>query len=86
MVGWWIGNALGVVVVLPLVVMLMSQVVRPVRQIAWYADDILEHGVGLTANLDPVPALVRTRELVAEVTEHAVGYVGALERLAEAGR
>jgi hypothetical protein len=84
MVGWWIGNAIGIVVVLPLVLVLMSQVARPVRQIAWYADDILEHGVGLSGNLDPVPELVRTRELVGEVTQHAVEYVGALEQLAGA--
>ena len=81
MVGWWIGNALGVVVVIPLVLLLMFAVIRPVREIAWYADDILEHGVGLAGNLDPVPALGRTRELVAEVTQHAVEYVGALERM-----
>ena len=81
MVGWWIGNALGVVVVIPLVLLLMSGVIRPVRQIAWYAGDILEHGVGLSGNLDPVPALGQTRELVAEVTRHAVEYVGALERM-----
>jgi len=81
MVGWWIGNALGVVVVIPLVLVLMAAVVRQVRQITWYADDILEHGVGLARNLDPVPALGQTRELVAEVTQHAVEYVGALEHM-----
>jgi hypothetical protein len=81
MVGWWIGNALGVVVVVPLILVLMSGVMRPVREIAWYADDILEHGVGLTRNLDPVPALGRTRELVAEVTQNAVDYVGALDQM-----
>jgi len=41
----------------------------------------LEHGVGITVALEPVPALVTTRELVAEVTQHAVAYVGALRRL-----
>ncbi len=81
MVGWWIGNALGVAVVIPLVLVLMMGVMRPAREIARNADDILEHGVGLARNLDPVPALGRTRELVAEVTQHAVDYVGALERL-----
>ena len=81
MVGWWIGNALGIVVVIPLVLVLMSHVVRPVREIAWYGDDILEHGVGLAGNLDPVPALVRTRELVAEATQHAVEYVTALGQM-----
>lgn len=85
MVGWWIGNAVGVVVVVPLVLFLMARVMRPAREIARYAGDILEHGVGLAGNLDPLPALGRTRELVAEVTQQAVGYVGALERLSRSG-
>lgn len=86
MIGWWIGNALGVVAVVPLLLILIFGVVRLVRQIAWYADDILEHGVGLTGNLDPVPALGQTRELVSDVTASAAEYVGALERLAEGVR
>jgi hypothetical protein len=81
MVVLWVMTAIGLFVVAPLVVALASYVIRPALECARYADDILEHGVGITAAVEPVPALVSTRELTAEVTENAVGYVTALRRL-----
>ncbi len=82
MVVLWVMSVVGLLVVAPLVVVLASYVIRPALECARYADDILEHGVGITAAVEPVPALVTTRELVAAVTENAVAYVGALRRLA----
>lgn len=81
MIVLWVMSAIGLLVVAPLVVLLATQVIRPALECARYADDILEHGVGITAAVEPVPALVTTRELTAEVTGNAVGYVGALRRL-----
>ncbi|MBA3311619.1 MAG: hypothetical protein H0U28_16475 [Nocardioidaceae bacterium] len=81
MVVLWIASAIGLFVVAPLVVLLATSVIRPALECARYADDILEHGVGITVALEPVPALVTTRERVAEVTQNAVDYVGALRRL-----
>lgn len=81
MLVFWVMSALGLLVVAPLVIALASYVIRPARECARYAEDILEHGVGITAAVEPVPALVTTRELTANVTEHAVAYVGALRRL-----
>jgi len=78
----WVMSAIGLLVVAPLVVALASYVIRPALECARYADDILEHGVGVTAALEPVPALVATRELTRDVTGNAVAYVGALRRLA----
>ena len=82
MVVLWVMSAAGLLVVAPLVVALASYVIRPALECARYADDILEHGIGITAAVEPVPALVTTRELTAEVTGNAVAYVGALRRLA----
>lgn len=82
MVVLWVMSAIGLLVVAPVVVVLASYVIRPARECQRYADDILEHGVGITAAVEPVPALVATRELVGEVTANAVSYVGALRRLA----
>lgn len=81
MVILWIMSLVGLLVVAPLVVMLASYVIQPALQCARYADDILVHGVGITVALEPVPALVTTREIVGEVTGNAVAYVGALRRL-----
>jgi hypothetical protein len=85
MVILWIMSAVGLLVVAPVVVLLASYVIRPARECARYADDILDHGVGITAAVEPVPALMTTRELVGEVTANAVSYVGALRRLAAKG-
>lgn len=84
MVVLWVMSAVGLLVVAPLVVALASYVVRPALECARYADDILEHGVGITAAVEPVPALVTTRELTADVTQNAVAYVAALRRLVAA--
>ncbi len=81
MVVLWVMSALGLLVVAPLVVALASYVIRPALECARYADDILTHGVGITAAVEPVPALLSTRELVGEVAANAVAYVGALRRL-----
>ncbi len=81
MVVLWVMSAVGLLVVAPLVVALAGYVIRPALECVRYADDILEHGVGITAAVEPVPALVETRRLVAEVTENAGGYVSALRRL-----
>jgi hypothetical protein len=80
----WVMSAVGLLVVAPLVAALASYVVRPALECARYADDILEHGVGITAAVEPVPALVTTRELTADVTQNAVAYVTALRRLVAA--
>lgn len=77
---WWAANVIGAVVVIPLVILLANRVIRLALEINRYADDILEHGVLLTANLDPVPALFETRELVSQATANAVRYVTALDR------
>ena len=74
---WWIGNAVLLGVVVPVVLLLANRVMRPALEIERYADDILEHGVGLTKNLEPVPAVADTRDLVSAAKGLAVRYVTA---------
>ena len=78
---WWIANVIALVVVVPLVILLANRIIRAALEINHYADDILEHGVALSGNLDPVPALLDTRELVDTATGNAVRYVTALRRI-----
>jgi len=75
---WWVANALILLVVVPLVVILANRVIRPAIEIQAYSDDILEHGVLLTANLVPVPALIDTDAKIVDITGEAVRYVTAL--------
>ena len=78
---WWIGNGVLLVVVIPLVILLANRVVRPAVEIKRYADDVLDFGVQVTGNLDPIPALVTTRELVGDTLSGAGRYVAALDRI-----
>lgn len=83
MVLWWLANVIALLVVVPLVLFLANRIMREGAEINAYADDILVHGVGLSANLIPVPALVETGELVGVAKAHAVRYVQALDRLTD---
>lgn len=75
---WWLGNAALLFLVTPLVLLLANRVIRPAVEVQRYADDILEHGVLLTEKLEPVPAIVDTRDLVAAARSLSVAYVGAV--------
>ena len=79
-VWWWIGNAV-LAAVIPVVILLLNRVIRPAVEIRKYADDILEHGVGLSGTLDPVPALADTRDLVKQVGEGVSRYGASLDKL-----
>lgn len=75
---WWIANIVLLVVVVPVVLLLANRVIRPAVEIQRYADDILEHGVLLSGNLDPVPAVADTRDLVGAAKGLSVRYVEAV--------
>lgn len=79
MAWWWVGNAVLLLVVVPLVVALATQIIRLLHEVNRYAEDILEHGLGLSANLEPVPALLDTRDLVDRVADEATRYVTGLD-------
>ncbi len=78
---WWIANAMLLLVVVPLVIILANRVIRPAVEIQAYSDDILEHGVNLTQNLTPIPALIETDAKIADTMAEAVRYVSALRRM-----
>lgn len=85
MIWWWIGNVTLLVVVIPLVVILANRLIRDVREVRAYADDILVHGLGITGNLAPVPALAFTAELVRAARDAAARYAGAVAKLLGGG-
>jgi hypothetical protein len=76
MVLWWIGNAILIFVVLPIVAVLMNRIVTAVDRIRKTVDDILYNGVILTGELDNVPELLaETDSTVKEVSIGATRYV-----------
>lgn len=81
MVWWWIGNVIFIAVVIPVVLLLLNRVLRPVQEIRAYADDVLEHGVGITAALDAVPELITTRKLTTVARLNLERYGAAVQKL-----
>jgi hypothetical protein len=82
MVLWWIGNAILLAVVLPVVIWLLNRVLAAVERIRAATDDILVGGVALTGELDGVPeALAITDKTIEEVKVGAVRYAGSVARL-----
>ena len=79
---WWIGNAVLLLVVLPVVIYLLNRVLAALERTRGAADDILAGGVALTGELDDVPeALAETDTTVHEVSVGAVRYAGSVAKL-----
>ncbi len=73
---WWIGNAVLLFVVLPVVLVLLNRILAPVERIKKTTDSILAHGAVLTGHLDNVPELLDTTDqTVYEVAVGATRYV-----------
>ncbi len=82
MVLWWIGNAVLLLVVLPVVIALLNRVLSAVERIRDAADDILAGGVALIGELDDVPALLeRTDATVEQIAVGATRYAGSVAAL-----
>ena len=62
MVLWWIGNAILLIVILPVVIALLNRVLAAVERIRAATDQILAGGVGLVGELQDVPALLATTD------------------------
>jgi len=82
MVLWWIGNAILLLVILPVVIFLLNRVLAAVERIRHATDDILAGGVALVGELSGVPgALATTDETIREVSVGAVRYAGSVAKL-----
>jgi hypothetical protein len=79
---WWIGNALLLFVVLPVVIALLNRVLAAVERIRAAADDLLVHGVELVGEVDGVPELLATTDATVEqIAVGATRYAGSVAAL-----
>jgi hypothetical protein len=76
---WWLGNIVLLFVVIPVVVLLLRVVLRSAEDIGRHTGTILEHGVNVAADLEAVPALLTTRDLVKKVGAGVGKYGAALD-------
>lgn len=82
MVWWWIGNALLLVAVVPVLVALLNRVLAALEQIRKASDEILAGGVQLIDEVDRVPELLaETDETIEDVSIGAVRYAGSVSKL-----
>jgi hypothetical protein len=82
MVLWWIGNAILLFVVLPVVIALLNRLLAAVERIRGACDDILAHGVELLGELEAVPSLLATTDAtVGQVAVGATRYAGSVATL-----
>lgn len=75
---WWIGNLIFAFVVIPVVITLLNSLTEPIVEIRRYADDALEHGVLLIANMDNIEHLEETVDQARRVEEGVRAYGEAL--------
>jgi hypothetical protein len=79
---WWIGNAVLLLVVVPVLVALLNRVLAALERIRGASDDILSGGVALVGELDVVPDLLATTgETIHAVSAGAVRYAGSVAQL-----
>src|SRR5260370_25381169 len=82
MVLWWIGNAVLLLVVLPVVIYLLNRVLAAVERIRGATDAILSGGVALIGELDAVPAALATpHATISAVHVGAVRHAGSVAKL-----
>jgi integral membrane sensor domain MASE1 len=82
MVLWWIGNAILLLVVVPVLVALLNRVLAALERIRAASDNILAGGVALIGELNEVPTLLATTDAtIREVSVGAVRYAGSVSKL-----
>ena len=82
MVLWWIGNAVLLLVILPVVIFLLNRVLAATERIRHATDDILSGGVALIGELTDVPdALATIDAVIRDVSVGAVRYAGSVAKL-----
>jgi hypothetical protein len=79
---WWVGNAILLLAVVPVLVWLLNRVLAALERIRGAADDILAGGVALTGELDDVPEMLAvTDRTINDVAIGAVRYAGSVGKL-----
>jgi hypothetical protein len=83
---WWIGNAVLLLVVLPVVVILLRGVLNEARGIVPSVGLVASSAAAGSKDLDAVPLLLTTQEQVAKTIENAAAYGGSLDVILDDAR
>lgn len=78
---WWIGNAIFILVVIPVVVVLLQRLATSAFDIGKHVDAIHSQAGGIVIAVDDVKQLVPTRDRVKAVGAGLTRYVKAVARI-----
>ena len=78
---WWIGNAILIVVVIPVVVYLLHGVLSAARSIVPSVDQIGRAAAAGSKDLDAVPLLLTTQDQVRQTVNLVADYGGSLNTI-----
>jgi hypothetical protein len=78
---WWIGNLVLAAVIIPVVLILLKNLLKPVTKIGHEADAILAGGVTIAHQLDLLEHVVHTRDSIKQVRAGVAAYGVALDKL-----
>ncbi|PZS37886.1 MAG: hypothetical protein DLM62_16735 [Pseudonocardiales bacterium] len=81
MVLWWIGNALFLVIVIPVVVVLLQRLMGATVDVGKRVDTVHDQAGGIVIAADDVKALIPTRDAVKRVGAGLTRYVQAVDRI-----
>ena len=76
---WWIGNAVLLLVVLPVVIYLLNGVLSEARGIVPSVRRVAAAAAAGSKDLDAVPLLLTTQDQVIKTVENAAKYGGSLD-------
>ncbi|HEU0087828.1 MAG TPA: hypothetical protein VFQ77_09280 [Pseudonocardiaceae bacterium] len=77
---WWIGNAIFILVIIPVVVVLLHRLMKSVLTIGKHVNAIHGQAGGILIAVDDVKALIPTRDAVKRVGAGLTRYVKAVDR------
>ncbi len=78
---WWIGNLILLAVVVPVVLVLLNNLWKPVRQIGAAANGILAGAGTIRNQLDMLGPLVHTRDTIKQIGAGVGQYGAALDKI-----
>ena len=81
MVLWWIGNAIFIFVVIPVVVVLLARLMSATVEVGKRVNTIHSQAGGIVVAVDDVKALNPTRDAVKRVGAGLTRYVQAVDRV-----
>ena len=78
---WWIGNALFILVVIPVVIVLLQRLMSAVLDVGKHVSKISDQVQGIVVAVDDVKQLIPTRDAVKRVGAGLTRYVQAVDRI-----